>query len=341
MLLRAWLLASLLLLAGRTSAGASSAAVSGFAQTGEFEAHATVVVTHSGCTDQFGFCNTWYTAAFHRPTSVPCAADSEWISWIYSPPNSGDSTPQTVSQPSAILVLQDFGDTHLCVYVSDVMGEDLVADVPLAVAAPDPSVDHDCPEFPNQWSAQDFLEQFGNGSDLDRDLDGVACESNRNPSRGPSPHPWPVELLPPPPPPPTTPPPTTPPPTSEPSPAARIPTLTMDAAATAASAALRSRGILGFGNRQEGLLRCERRDRLQAACSASWTGGHVPIGRGARRHRVARFAFRGTVTIERTGVPASWETSWQYRVRRTTLRCVREHRVRCSRVFAGLERLSV
>lgn len=329
MLSRAWLLASLLLLAGGSSAGASSATFSSIAQTGEFEAHAAVVVTHSGCTDQFGFCNTWYTVAFHRPASLPCAADSEWISWIYSPPDSGDSTPQTVTQPSAVLGLQDFGDTHLCVYVSDVMGEDLVADVPLAVAAPDPAVDHDCPEFPNQWSAQDFLEQFGNGSGLDRDLDGIACESNRNPSRGPSPHPWPVELLPPPPAP------ATPVPTPGPPPAARIPTLTIDAAATTASAALRSRSILRFRHGQEGALSCERRDRLQAVCTASWTVGHVLIGRGVRRHRVPRFAFRGSVTIERTGNPASWETTWRYRVRRTTLQCVREHRARCARVFVG------
>lgn len=329
MLSRAGLLALLLLLVCGSSAGASSATVSGFAQTGEFEAHATVLVAHSGCTDPFGFCNSWYAASFHRPASLPCAADSEWISWIYSPPDLGDATPQTVSQPGAALLLQAFGDTHLCVYVSDVMSRDLVADVPLAVAAPDPAVDHDCPEFPNQWSAQDFLEQFGNGADLDRDLDGVACESNRNPNRGPSPHPWPVELLPPPPPP------TRPAPTTESPPLARIPTLTMDAAVTAAAAALRSRSILRFGKREKGTLRCERSDRLQAVCSASWVVGHVLIRRGTRRHRVARFAFRGSVTIERSGSPASWETTRQYRVRRTTLQCVRERRAYCSKLFAG------
>jgi len=336
MLLRAWLLASLLLLAGASPAGASSATVSGFAQTGEFEAHANVVVTHSGCTDQFGLCNTWYTAAFHRPASLPCAADSDWISWIYSPPDSGDATPQTVSQPSAALVLQVFGDTHLCVYVSDLMGEALVADLPLAVAAPDPAVDHDCPEFPNQWSAQDFLEQFGNGSDLDRDLDGVACESNNNPSRSPSPHPWPVELLPPPAPP-TTPPPTTPPPTSEPAPVAVIPTLTLDDAATAASVALRSSSILRFGDREDA-LRCERRDRLRAACSAFWTVGRVRVGHGAHRHIVGRFAFHSNVTIARTGSASSWETTWRYRVRRTKLKCIRLHRAQCSKVFVGTSR---
>jgi hypothetical protein len=328
MVLRAWLVASFLLLVSGSSAGASSATVSTIAQTGAFEAHATVAVTHSGCTDQFGFCNTWYAAAFHRPASLPCAADSEWISWIYSPPDLGDATPQTVNQPSAVLLLQVFGATHLCVYASDLMGQDLVADVSLAVAAPDPAVDHDCPEFPNQWSAQDFLEQFGNGSDLDRDLDGIACESNRNPSRGPSPHPWPVELLPPP----TSP--TTPPTTPEPPPVAQIPTLTMDAAATAASAALRSSSILRFGNREEA-LRCERRDRLHAACSAAWTVGRVRIGHGAHRRSVGRFAFRGNVTIARTGSPASWETTWHYRVRRTTLQCVREHRGHCAKVFVG------
>lgn len=332
MLSRALLLALGLLLITGSAASGSSATISGFAQTNEFQGHAAIVVTHSGCTDQFGFCDSWYAAAFHRPASLPCAADSEWISWIYSPPDQGDATPQTVSEPTALFLLQVFGDTHLCVYVSDVMGQDLVADLPLAVAAPDPSIDHDCPEFPNQWSAQDFLEQFGNGSDLDRDLDGVACEDNRNPSRAPSPHPWPVELLPPPQT--TTPLPSTP-ISPGPPPATRIPTLTTSAAVDAAWAALHSSPVLRFRAREKAAVRCERRSRLQATCTASWNAGHLLVGRGTHRRTVSRYAFRANVAVERTGSPASWRTTWRYRVRRTTLQCVREHRRGCSRWLTG------
>lgn len=337
MLSRALLLASLLLLPVGASASASSATVSGFTQTQAFQATATVAVTHSGCDDEFGFCNTWHAAAFHRPATLPCSAESEWISWIYSPPDIGNATPHMTVQPGAALLLQVFGSTHLCLYVADMLGERLVADVPLAVVPPDPMFDHDCPEFPNQWSAQDFLEQFGNGSDLDRDLDGVACESNRNPSRSPSPRPWPSERLSPPPPSPptTTPSITVQPPSKAASEVPRIPTLTLSSAATAAAEALQSRTVLRFSGRGGGALRCRRRMRLQAVCDASWTAGYRWIGRGVRRHRVARFAFRGHVTIERSGVPASWTTTWQYRARRTTLRCPHDARAQCSKVYVG------
>ncbi len=337
MIRRVLLLAGVFWLAfASASACASTATVSGFTQTQPFAATATVTLTHSGCADEFGFCSSWYSAAYHLPASLSCAADTDWISWFFAPLDSGSATPQSATQ-SASLILQAFGHTHLCVYVSDFQRRELVADVPLSVVAPDPSVDHDCPGFPNQWSAQDFLEEYGDVSGLDADNDQIACEFNGAPRRGPSPHPWPIEQRPPARPAPQTPPIQAPAqipdstyqPPQAPPPAGRRPTPHIDAidARRGTRAALASRAQWRAQKRAGESLVCRRRSASQFVCIVAWRTR-------PRAAATVRTTYRGRVVVTYLAGSAGGLVSWTYRVRQTQP-CARKPRRVCSKWLTG------